>query len=162
MDVPRNVNLRYDGNSPATGVVHHLSVVFLGEVATGRTVHLRLPADLRQFGPRLDLDPPALVVAQVEVKVIDLVRRDPVDDLLDGVDAEKRPGDVQHVAPVGKAGLVRDRSAGEEQPAVGLATEGSDLIEGNGRVEDTGFVARDHADGLRADVQQVRARGQTG
>src|SRR4029077_822378 len=59
----------------------------------------------------VDGDPPALVVGQVQVEVVDLVAGHLVDVALDLRDGEEVPRDVEHGAPVGQARVVDDRAA---------------------------------------------------
>src|SRR5690606_25604918 len=104
--VAGHVDLRHDRHAAPLGVAHDRGVLAPAEPATLAPVDLGSAADGGQFRPLADRDPPALVVGQVQVQIVDLVPGDPVDVPLDGVGVEEVPGDVQHRAAVGVARVV--------------------------------------------------------
>ena len=59
-----------------------------------------LRADLGQLRIFLDLDPPALVLGQVPVKIIELILRHQVDVLFNELDRHKMPRDIEMHAAV--------------------------------------------------------------
>src|SRR5690606_2505567 len=60
--VSGHIDLGDDDDVVLSGVLDDLGVVLLGEVPAGAATDLGGPADLREIGPAVDLDPPALVV----------------------------------------------------------------------------------------------------
>ncbi len=73
--VAGQVDLRHDVDVAAAGVLDQLCVLGLRVVAAGVAVHGRAAAVLGQLRPRLDHQPPALVVGQVQMQPVQLVER---------------------------------------------------------------------------------------
>ena len=67
----------------------------------------------RQFRVRLDLQAPAGRIGQMEMEHIELDLRKRIDLLEDELLVPEMPGDVQHDAPPGEAGIVDDHPARE-------------------------------------------------
>lgn len=61
-------------------------------------------ADLGQPGIPLDLDPPALIVRQMEVEDVQFVRGHQIQIAQDAFLGHEVPGDVEHEAPPAEAG----------------------------------------------------------
>ncbi len=101
-----HIQLGDDGDVAAAGILDDVGVIVLAEVAAGGAAHFQAAAVKGQVGPRLDLDAPTLVVAQVEVEVVDLVKGQPVDVAGHVPDGEEVAGYVQHDAAPGEAGGV--------------------------------------------------------
>ena len=101
--VARHVDLGDDLQIPRGGVPDDLLVLGLGVVAALPAADLRRAAVRGEPRPGVDGDAPALVVAQVQVQLVDLVEGELVDVALDLVDGEEVPGDVEHRAAVGVA-----------------------------------------------------------
>ncbi len=80
----------------------------LGVVPAGPAADLRRAAVGGQARPALDLDPPALVVGQVQVQRIDLVHHDLVDVALHLLRREEVPRHVEHGAAAREARVVHD------------------------------------------------------
>ncbi len=66
----------------------------------------------RELGVRLDLQPPAGGIGQMEVQHIELDLRKSVDLLENELLVPEMPGNVQHDAPPGESGIVDDHAAG--------------------------------------------------
>ena len=96
--VARHVDLGNDDDVAARRVLDELRVVMLRIEATRTAAHGARAADLREPRPRLDLDPPALVVGEVEVQAVEAEAGDDVDEALHVLDAEEVPRDVEHHA----------------------------------------------------------------
>lgn len=113
----------------------------------------------RQARPGVDGDAPALVVAEVQMQLVDLVQGELVDVALDLVDGEEVPGDVQHGAPPAVARGVLDRAA-RDQPGAGLdgvLLDGrrEQLTQGLDAVEEPGGGRGGDGDALAAAVETV-------
>ena len=113
----------------------------------------------RQPRPRLDLDPPALVVGQVQVQPVQLVQRQQVDVALDVGDAEEVARDVEHRAAPREARPVADRPrsdrarAGADATALDLGRQ--QLAERLDAPEEAGGAVRDQRHAVRFDSQLV-------
>ena len=112
-----------------------------------------------QLGPLGDLDPPALVVREVQVKAVDLVERQQVDVALHLGRAEEVPGDVEHRAPPAEARRIGDASGGNghrERPhAAQLDGPRQQLAQRLEAVEDARGVFGSYADALPPDREVV-------
>ena len=110
--VAGHVDFGDDGDVPLGRVGDDLAEVVLGVVAAVRqAVEHAVHAGDREDGfappradlgePRvaLDLDPPALVVGEVQVQDVELVRGQQVDEAQHVVLGHEVPGDVEHAAP---------------------------------------------------------------
>src|SRR5690606_6342516 len=95
---PRQVDLGDDRDVALRRVGHDLAIGRLRQVTARSAADLAAPTDPGQLGPAVDLQAPALVVAEVQVHDIDLVQRDQIDEPFDVGRAEEVPGDVQHHA----------------------------------------------------------------
>ena len=122
--VPRGVELGDDLDEPVGGVADDPGVVRRRVEAAGTALDVVRRAHLGEQRPRRHHQPPPLVVAQVEVEVVDLVQRHQVDVAEHRLDREEVPGDVEHRAAVGEAGPVGDVHPGHGprpgKPARGL------------------------------------------
>ena len=112
VDVGRHVDLRHDHDVPVLRIAHEVRELVLRVVAAGTAAHLAEATDLRQLGPRLDLDAPALVVGEVQVQHVDLVEREHVDVLLHFARGEKVARHVEHRAAPREARMIRDGDGG--------------------------------------------------
>ena len=121
-----HLDLGNDGHVALRGVGDDLPDVVLGEeAAVGAFIFLAgrvpLPPGVahppgglrRQLRVRLDLQPPAGGVGQVQMEDIELDLRKRVDLLEDEILVPEMAGDVQHDAAPGEAGIVDDHPARE-------------------------------------------------
>ena len=74
-------------------------------------------ADLGEARVLLDLEPPSLVVGQVQVQGVELVEREEVDELLDELRRVEPAGHVEENAAIAEAGGVLDLHGGDEPTA---------------------------------------------
>ena len=98
--VTRHVDLWHDRDVFRGGIGDNFAVVGFGIEATPATVHLRARTDLGQRRPRVDLQPPALIVGEVQVKVVEFEHRDVVDVPFDVWHRKEVAGDVEHGSAV--------------------------------------------------------------
>ena len=106
----RHFDFRHNGNVARGGVTHHLADIVLRvitAVASIRPVsraflgvkikpNLLAPgAHFRQERILLDLDAPAIVIHQMPMQRVDLVQRQPVQNLFHFLLGEKMPADIQ-------------------------------------------------------------------
>ena len=96
--VAGQVDLGHDDDTALRRVLDDRRVVALRVRAARPAADRGRAADLRQPRPRLDLDPPALVVGEVQVQPVEAEARDHVDEALHVLDAEEVPRDVEHHA----------------------------------------------------------------
>ena len=109
MGVAGKVDLGHNGHVPGRGVRHDAGIV-LSRVEAARVAVDGCPGcEPGEFRARGNLDPPPLVIGQVQVEVIELELRRPVDDAEHRVDREEVARDIEHDAAVGKARGIRDR-----------------------------------------------------
>ncbi|WSG18337.1 hypothetical protein OIE66_16100 [Nonomuraea sp. NBC_01738] len=117
--VPRQVDLRDDGDEPVGRVGHEAEVV-------GAAVELRPVAVARAVGPRPvggvgearvagDLQPPRLAVGQVQVQHVEPEQGEQVDDLLDLADGEEAADHVERQAAPPQRGAVEHVDAGNRE-----------------------------------------------
>ena len=117
VDVAGDVDLRDHGDPVRRRVGDDPRVVGVGVEATLATADLGRGAGHRQLRPGVDLQPPALIVGQVQVQDVELVERGEVDEAQDVVDAEEVPGDVEHdAAPGVPRARPRSRAAPTSRP----------------------------------------------
>jgi hypothetical protein len=69
----------------------------------------------REVRPRPDLDPPALVIGQVQMQPVHAVHGQVVDEALDFMDLQEMPGHVEHHAAPVEARPVHYAGAGDAQ-----------------------------------------------
>ena len=120
-------------------------------------------AERGQLGDAGDLEPPALVVGEVEVELVELVVRHHVEQLLDGLPGLEVPGDVEVHAAEREAGRVGDVDLGQRdlaRPAArarrGLHGVGRDqLAQGLDAVKHAGGVAAVDRDPAVRHVEHV-------
>ena len=157
--VPRGVELGDDLDEPVGGVADDPGVVRRRVEAAGPALDVVRGAHLGEQRPRRHHQPPALVVAQVEVEVVDLVQRDEVDVAEHRLDREEVPGDVEHRAAVGEAGPVGDVDPGHGPrpgtPAGGLGGRRQHQAQGGQTAEDPLGRRRGDDDPAGVDVQGV-------
>ena len=118
--VTGNVDLRDHRDVPGGRVRDEVSVLLLGVEAARASADLRAAAVRGEPGPPADLQPPGLVVGEVQVQHVHLVPRDQVDEPAYLRDGEEVPHDVEHHAAVGIPGAVGDVST-REGPRTGAA-----------------------------------------
>lgn len=164
--VAGQVDLRDQGDVPGGRVGDDPPVVRLGVVPAGAAADLARPADGGQLRPGVDGDAPPLVVGEVQVQVVELVAGEVVDHLQDVLDGEEVSRHVEHRAPVGEAGAVQDRAAGQ-RPARGhrrraLHGGGEQLPERLDAVEEAGWGAGDEAYPGAGHVEPVALRPEVG
>ncbi|PPA57619.1 hypothetical protein BAW75_04410 [Micromonospora chalcea] len=106
------VDLGHHSDVPAGRVRDDVPVVVAGVPAAGAAADSCRAAHLGEPGPGVDGDPPALVVGEVQVQVVELVPGQVVDHPQHVLDGEEVPGHVEHGAPVGETRTVDDRAAG--------------------------------------------------
>lgn len=94
--VTRHADLGDDFQLPGGCVADDLLVVGLGVVVAGAAADLGAAAVAGQAGPEVDGDAPSLVVAEVQMPLVDLVKDDPVDVALGLVDGEEVSEYVEH------------------------------------------------------------------
>ena len=181
LGVAGHVDLRDHRDVPLGGVGDDLADVVLGEEAAVRApVEHRWPARadlalgppgalLGQLRVAADLDPPALVVGQVQVQHVELVHREEVDEPEDLALGLEVPGDVEHGPAPAETGGVGDTHGGQSPSAGGLAhgcvavgVDGQELAQGLRSVEDTGGVVADDDGALGVHDQPVALLSQTG
>ena len=97
----RYVDLGHDGDEPARGVLDDLGVIGPRVVPTGSVPERPLPADLGEQRESRDLDPPTLVVREVQVQDVGLVEAQDVDDPLHLGHVEEATGHVEGESPPG-------------------------------------------------------------
>ncbi len=114
--VPGHIDLGHNGDEPSGGVGHDLGQVGLGVVAAMRGVvaqPLGVMADGRLAPPRshlgeqrvtVQLEPPTLVVGEVEVKGVQLVQAGQVDQPEHEALGEEMPGHVEVDPPPRETG----------------------------------------------------------
>ena len=168
--VTRHADAGHHGDVPLAGVAHDLADVVLREkAAVALVVALAIDVmlhgagapgpDLRELGISLDLDAPALVVRQVEVKGVDLPGGQEVDVSLDELLVEEVPGDVEAHASPREAGLVFDVQAWNRAAARaggrGTAFRRQELAERLDTVENACRLRRPNHDRLGRDREFV-------
>ena len=160
--VPGGVELGDDLDEPVGGVADDAGVVRRRVEAAGPALDVARGAHLGEQRPRRHHQPPPLVVAQVEVEVVDLVQRDEVDVAEHRLDREEVPGDVEHRAAVGEAGPVGDVDPGHGprpgKPAGGLGARWQHQAQGGQAAEDPLGRRRGDHDPAGVDVQCVVLR----
>lgn len=83
VSVPRQVYFRDQGHPVQLRVVLNFGVIHQGEVASLSAVDVVLRGQLNQLGAAFNLNSPALIVRQVQVKLVQIVLRGQVNDRLD-------------------------------------------------------------------------------
>ena len=112
-----DVDLRDHGDPVRRRVGDDPRVVGVRVEAALAAADLGRGAGHRQLRPGVDLQPPALVVGQVQVQDVELVERGEVDEAQDVVDAEEVARDVEHDAAPGVArARPRSRSGTDVAP----------------------------------------------
>ena len=106
--VSRHVDFRDDRDVQGCRILDDGAVLLLRVEPAGAAAHLSSAADRGEVRPAGDLDPPALVVGQVQVQVVHLEGRELIEVALDVIDPEEVPGDVKHHAAVGVPRIVQD------------------------------------------------------
>ena len=153
--VSGHVYLRHDLDKPLRGIVHDLLDLRLGVIAAdGFAVAARplaLATYLVQLGHGVYAQTEALVVADVEVEIIELEERHGVDELLHRIHAEKVAAHVDHSRTVGVARFVVHRTRGQ----IRLQRASRELQECHGGMEEPLVVLRQRGDSLRSDLQHV-------
>ena len=94
--VPGEVDLRHDHDAVRVGVGDEVAKLPLRVEAAAPAANRGRSADRGEPRPRLDLDPPALVVGEVQVQTVEAVRRDQVDDVPHVLRRKEVPRDVEH------------------------------------------------------------------
>src|SRR6185369_1461837 len=125
----RHLDLGDDRDVPDGGVRHELAHLLLSVEATvGRAIAdvgievlpydglLPPGAHLGEARVPLDLQPPALVVRQMQVEGIELVEGEEVDELLDELRRVEPARHVQENAAIAEAGRVIDLDGGDDPP----------------------------------------------
>jgi hypothetical protein len=159
--VTGHVDLGHDRDVPGGRVPDQVPVVGLGQVAGTGAVDAGAgsAADRGQPRPAVDLDPPALVVRQVQVQMIDLEPADLVDVRLDLVRRVEVPRDVQHRPAVCEPRIVNDAAAGHApRPAYrgpGLDLRGQQLPQGLRPGEEPGRLVGPDGDAAAVDAEPV-------
>ena len=124
-------------------------------------------ADLCQAGILLDLDPPAVVVGQVPVELVDLVIGQEIEVAQDVFLVEEGAGNVEHAAAPGEAGLVDNAHARKRALADqhGVRTRGAaiylgrkHLQQGLDGIELASLVGSCDDDGFRMHVEGIAFR----
>ncbi len=118
--VERHLNLRHDRDVTVGRVLDDQANVVLrieAEAARPRAVAMaEVPVHLRtefcELGVLLDLDPPALVVRQMDLQTVELVQRHHVEEAQHVVFGDKVTGRIDQQTAPAKARMVRDLHAG--------------------------------------------------
>ena len=170
-----HVEGRDDLDLPGLGCAQDLDVIRLCQKAVGRGVRIGIGAelglqagllavveaakraDLRQLGQRRDLEPPALVVAQVQVQLVELVGRHLLDKLQDFVAAVEVAAEVD-VQPAER----QPRRILDQQRTQVAVLERRLLRQRAQRVGSAGRVARHDANTAAAGGQPIILRPQSG
>src|SRR5665648_840958 len=105
-------------------------------------------------GPGRALQPPALVVGQVQVQDVELHRGHHGEQRLDRLHVEEVPGEVQAEATPGEPRLVDDHDRREDHAVAGGPAQ---LVEGGQPAQQSGYVEGRHGDPARADLEPVLA-----
>src|SRR5699024_12872687 len=120
-----------------------------------------------EFGVTADLDPPSLVIAQVEVEHIEFVQGEEVDEAQDLAFGLEVSGDVEHGTTPAKTWGVGDgeggqhpRGVAEGRLAVGIG--GQELAQGLGTVEHPRRVVADDERARVVDDQPVALGAEPG
>src|SRR5699024_5586650 len=120
-----------------------------------------------EFGVAADLDPPSLVIAQVEVEHIEFVQGQEIDEAQDLAFGLEVSGDVEHGTTPAKTWGVGDgeggqhpRGVAEGRLAVGIG--GQELAQGLGTVEHPRRVVADDERALVVDDQPVTLGAEPG
>ncbi len=144
LHVPQTVLVRYQLDVTLSAERVELAYLLGGERARGR-VYLGVVA-VREG------------VLHVELQLVDLPRREPVDEVAQRLHRRDLVArNVDHHAACGHVGVIPDRPRGE-----GSVVQASQLREGCTRVEQPGVVAADHVHAVVADAQLVTLRRQRG
>ena len=113
--MPRHVDLRDNRDEPILRVLHEVGIFLLRVVTSRAAADLGAPAVLREVRPAGDLDPPALVVGEVQVEAVHLVERQQVDVALHIVGREEVARHVEHRPAPAEARPVHDLSREQKQ-----------------------------------------------
>ena len=155
MGVSRQIYLGDYLDVPFCRVIDDLFDLRLGVVAAVRFAvaagALALAAYLMQLGEGVYAQAEALIVADVEVQVVELEQRHRVDELLDRFHAVEVTADVDHTRAVAETGFVIDGAGGK----VRLQRSARELQEGDRGVEEPLVVARRGGDAFGGDPQHI-------
>src|SRR5690606_11636834 len=91
-----HIHLRYDRDKSLRSIGHDIFVLILRIKTSRSTTHLSTSTDLSQLGPRLDLNPPTLIIGQMEMKMVQLVGCYLVDIVFHILNGDKMPRDIEH------------------------------------------------------------------
>jgi hypothetical protein len=160
--VPRHVDLGNDRDEALRRVGDEILVLLLRVETAWRAADFGLPALPGEVGPLLDLDPPALIVGEMQVQPVHLVQRDQIDVPLDVVRREEVARDVEHGAAPREARRVGDPQRGQlhlgrcgKQQRLVLRRWRQQLSDGLGAVENADRRRGGQRDPLRVDGQIV-------
>ncbi len=124
--MPGQVDLGHDGDVTGCRIADELLVVLGREKAAVAAADLRRRTAAGELRPARNLQPPALIIGEVQMQVVELERGHTVDDAPDGLRAEEVPRDVEHDSAVRVAWGIHDLRTGN-RPGDALPCASLDL-----------------------------------
>jgi hypothetical protein len=109
---------------------HEIPVLILRVEATDAAADFSKAAVCGKVRPRRDVEPPPLIVGEVEMEAVDLVERDQIDVPLDLVHLHEMTGDIQHRAPPWESRPIDDARGRDHQRPRLVEPDGVVLDEG--------------------------------